>query len=79
MDDKKITGILLLITPEIIERLVNERGLNYEKASETLYGSELYAALENIDTGLWRLSPLALYSLLDEELATGKITFPEEQ
>ena len=79
MDDKKLAGILLLITPEIIERLVKERGLNYEAASETLYGSKLYEALENTDTGLWRLSSLALYSLLDEELKTGKITFPEEQ
>jgi len=79
MDDKKLTGMLLMITPEIIERLVNERGLNYEKASETLYGSKLYEALEDTDTGLWRLSPLALYSLLDEELTTGRITFPEEQ
>jgi len=31
------------------------------------------------NTKLWHLSSFALYSLLKEELETGKITWPEEQ
>jgi len=30
-------------------------------------------------TKLWHLSSFALYNLLEEELETGKITWPEEQ
>jgi len=39
----------------------------------------LYKALEDEKTKVWRLGYPLLYDLLDEELATGSITFPEEQ
>jgi len=79
MDKNKLGALLILVTPGIIELIKDKRGLSYDSAAETLYNSRLYALLEDHETGLWRLSAHTLYSLLDEELTTGKITFPEEQ
>ena len=79
MEKNKLTALLPMITPDIIDRLMKERKLGYDAAAVTLYQSKLYSALEDPATGLWRLSPLMLYELLEEELTTGKITFPEEQ
>ena len=79
MDNKKLVAVLTLVTPNIIELIKDRRGLAYDAAAEALYNSRLYSLLEDYETGLWRLSPHMLYSLLDEELTTGKITFPEEQ
>ena len=68
-----------MITPGIINLLMENRDLTLEEASETLYNSELYRALEEEETKVWRLSYPLLYDLLIEELDTGKITYPEEQ
>ena len=49
-----------------------------EKAAEIFYSSELYKGLEYEKTKLWHLSAEALYEMLQEELNTGSITYPEE-
>ena len=77
--DKSISSIIAMITPGIIGLLMDNRGLSIESASETLYSSALYQALEDADTSVWRLSYPLLYDLLIEELDTGSITYPEEQ
>ena len=79
MDNEKLVATLAIVTPKIIEYLIKKHNMEYEIATSTLYDSKLYSALESAETGLWRLSPLTLYTLLEEELSTGKITFPEEQ
>lgn len=76
---KGISSVIAMITPGIIELLMQNRGLGIEEASEMLYNSELYRALEDEETKIWRLSSVALYDLLIEELDTGEITYPEEQ
>lgn len=77
--DKSISPVLALITPGIVNLLMENRGLGLEEASDLLYNSQLYKALEDEKTKVWRLGYPLLYDLLEEELATGKITFPEEQ
>jgi hypothetical protein len=77
--DKNISSVIAMITPGIINLLMENRGMNLEEASGTLYNSELYKALEDEETKVWRLSYPTLYDLLIEELDTGKITYPEEQ
>ena len=42
------------------------------------FGLDLYAILENEASKVWHLSPLTLYRLLEEELETGNINYPEE-
>ncbi|MDR3076561.1 MAG: hypothetical protein LBU26_04600 [Synergistaceae bacterium] len=77
--EKKISSVIAIITPGIITLLMEHRGLNVEEAAGVLYNSQLYKALEDEKTKVWRLGYPLLYDLLDEEITTGKITFPEEQ
>ena len=79
MDKKNISSVIAMITPGIIRLLIENRNLNLEDASEVLYNSLLYKTLEDEETKMWRLGYPLLYDLLEEELTTGKITFPEEQ
>ena len=74
-----ISPVVAMITPGILQRLMDNRRLSLEEAADLLYNSALYKALETENTKVWRLSYPLLYDLLEEELTTGKITFPEEQ
>jgi hypothetical protein len=77
--NKNISSIIAMTTPGILRLLVENRGLSLEDAAQTLYNSRLYQTLEDEETKVWRLSYHLLYDLLEEELATGEITFPCEQ
>lgn len=77
--DKNISSVIAMITPGIVNKLMEARHLSLEEASDLLYNSQLYKALENEKTKVWRLGYPILYDLLEEELTTGKIAFPEEQ
>ena len=76
---KSISPVIAMIVPGIITLLMENKGLGIEEASETLYNSDLYKALEDEETKVWRLSYTILYDMLVEELTEGKITYPEEQ
>jgi hypothetical protein len=78
MTKEKFSGILWLIIPQVIKLLVDKRQISSREAVKLLYDSELYAMLENEESKLWHLIAATLYSLLDEELTTGSITYPEE-
>jgi hypothetical protein len=77
--NKSISPVIAMITPGIIKLLMDNRSLSLIEASDVLYNSQLYKALEDETTKVWRLSYPILYDLLEEELTTGKITYPEEQ
>ena len=74
-----ISPVIAMITPGILSLLMENRKVSLEEASALLYNSRLYRVLEDDKTKVWRLGYPLLYDLLDEELATGEITFPEEQ
>lgn len=78
MEQNKLPGLLVFIIPQIVELIIQEHGCNDEKATEMLYESELYAALEKEETKLWHLSPHALFEMYKEERQTGYISYPEE-
>ena len=78
MSDKQLSGILVMLVPQIIKEIIDNEKLSEEEATEALYGSELYAALEDEETKLWHLSAKALYELYRQEKQLGKIDFPEE-
>ncbi|MDR1185959.1 MAG: hypothetical protein LBK95_00640 [Bifidobacteriaceae bacterium] len=71
-------SLLAMMTPQIIERLAQERSLTIEQAAAALYTSRLYQALEDEESKAWHLSPLALTDLLEQELDTGEIVWPGE-
>jgi hypothetical protein len=62
----------------LLKKLKKNRGITGREAFELLYSSFLYSKLEQERTKLWHLSPVTLATLLDEELETGSIRFPEE-
>ena len=77
--DKNISSVIALITPGIINLLMESRGLVLEEASDILYNSKVYKTLEDEETKVWRLGYPLLYNLLEKEMKTGNITWPEEQ
>jgi hypothetical protein len=78
MNDKEFKAILEILIPRLVGIISEERVVTKDEALTLLYQSKLYARLECESTKLWRLSAQMLYDLLDEELRTGTITFPEE-
>ena len=79
MNDKNISSVIAMITPGIINLLIINKKIDLKHASDILYNSELYKLLEKEELKLWRLGYPILYDLLEEELNTGQIIFPEEQ
>ena len=77
MDQKKFEAMLILLIPEVICLIAEKHHCDEVTASRGFYASRLYEALEQEDTKLWHLSPQALFMMYDEEITTGRITFPE--
>jgi len=78
MADLEFKATLEMLIPLIIKEIIKSRNVNEQEAFELLYSSFLYSKLEVESTKLWHLSQLTLANLLNEELETGTISFPEE-
>jgi hypothetical protein len=78
MNKNRLTTALILLVPQILELIIDEHNVNEKKAALMFYSSELYERLEEEETKLWHLSAHALFEMYQEELKTGKITYPEE-
>ena len=78
MTPEKLSALLAILNPSIIQLIMDNKKLSNIEAVTLFYNSALYAMLENEASKLWHLSPLVLFELLEEELATGSINYPEE-
>jgi hypothetical protein len=78
MTKVEFKATLQMLIPMIIQTIIEKNKITSIAAIESFYTSKLYEKLEIESTKLWHLSPLALYELLDMELKTGKLIFPEE-
>ena len=78
MEKKKFEAILVLLVPQIVSLIADKQSCDELTAAKSFYESKLYSYLEKEETKLWHLSAHALFELYDEEVKTGKITFPEE-
>ena len=78
MTNEKLSALLSVMNPSIIQLIITNRKLTNIEATNIFYNSMLYAMLENEASKLWHLSPITLYELLEEELNTGNINYPEE-
>jgi hypothetical protein len=78
MTAEKFSALLAILNPPVVQLIMDTRKLTVIEAAKLFYNSSLYAMLENEASKLWHLSPLTLYELLEEELATGSINYPEE-
>ncbi|MCL2232310.1 MAG: hypothetical protein FWB99_04445 [Treponema sp.] len=78
MTPEKLSALLTILNPPVVQSIIDNKKLTNIEATKLFYNSALYAMLENEESKLWHLSPLTLYELLDEELETGSINYPEE-
>ena len=78
MTPEKLSALLAILNPSVVQLIMDNRKLTNIEAIKLFYNSSLYAMLENESSKLWHLSPLTLYELLEEELSTGSINYPEE-
>lgn len=78
MEQKKFEAVLVLLVPQIIHLISEHHNCSEISATKQFYSSHIYEQLEKEDTKLWHLSAQALYSLFNEEITTGSVTFPEE-
>jgi len=78
MIDTQFKATLEMLIPLVIKEIMKSRNINEREAFELLYSSFLYSKLEIESTKLWHLSQLTLANLLNEEIETGTIIFPEE-
>ena len=78
MDKIEYKATLQMLVPMIIQVIIEKKEISAIPAIKLFYVSKLYEKLENENTKLWHLSPLALYELLEIELRTGKLIFPTE-
>jgi hypothetical protein len=78
MTKDKFMTMLWLLIPQILRFLMDKKSLSNSEAVKIFYNSEIYNKLSEEDTKLWHLSALTLYNLLEEELVTGHINYPEE-
>lgn len=77
MEQKKFEAMLVLIVPKVISLIASNYEMDEVTATRIFYESKVYSLLEQENTKMWHLSPLALFTMFDEEQKTGNITFPE--
>lgn len=77
MGREKFLALMPYISADLVNMIVQKEGINEEEAIKKLYNSKLYALLEDETTKVWQYSTEMLYSLLEEEQATGNIQFPD--
>ncbi len=58
---------------DIIESIVKEQHIEYDKAMELFYSSQTFAKLNDIETGLYLESSDYIYTMLQDEMNFGKI------
>ena len=78
MCDKRHSALLTVVVPMVIGEIVKAYGLDEKTATERFYASRVYDELSDEERKLWHYSPRVLFSLYDEEVRTGAITYPEE-
>lgn len=71
-------ALALLIVPPLIAEIVKRSSVDELTVTDKLYHSHLYAQLAREELKLWHYSPVTLCDMFEEELKTGKITYPEE-
>lgn len=62
------------LTTELAEMLVDKYGWDIVKALDELYSSETYSRLNDPACGLYYESPVYIFSYLQKELETGRIS-----
>lgn len=62
-----------VMTRELIKLLMERLEVDMKTAFDIFYNSDTYAALNRPESGLFFQSPKYVYSILDNEIKTGKM------
>jgi len=77
MDEAKFEALLPLIVAALLQKIVDRKDISQDEAFSQLYGSKLYAFLDNEKTKVWHYSTEKLFHLFEEEMNTGNMELPE--
>ena len=77
MDRQQFSANLPYISSDLVALIAERRDLSDPEATQVLYSSQLYEALEDEATKVWQYSTPMLYHLLEQEEKTGHISFPD--
>lgn len=62
---------------DLVEMLTEAQNIEYDVAMHTIYESEIYEKILDVETGLYRESPAYVYGILQDELNFGHIVQAE--
>ena len=77
MEQEQFAALMPYICSDLIAMICEKQNVTDEEAIVKLYGSKLYAAQEDEETKVWHYSTHMLYSLLEQEMTSGIIEFPD--
>ncbi|MDR1739690.1 MAG: hypothetical protein LBR45_02920 [Bacteroidales bacterium] len=63
--------------PHLVSLIEKNFSLDFRQAMRLLYNSTLFSDLENEKTKVWHFSEILLLDLLEQEINTGKINYPD--
>lgn len=69
----KETFMIEEITKEMVMQLMNDKNLSMQDALQTVYTSDTYAKLIDLNTGLYFQSTAYVYEYLMNEISVGKM------
>lgn len=79
MDAQKFASYLaVVVSPAVVGILSESLGVDEVTAMNRYFSSSAYAAISDEGQKLWHHSPQLLASMVEEELRTGKFTYPQE-
>ena len=79
MDAQKFASYLaVVISPAVVGILSELLGVDEVTAMNRYFASSAYAAISDEGQKLWHHSPQLLASMVEEELRTGRFTYPQE-
>lgn len=67
VNNEQFNAILPLISADLVSVISEKRGIEEQKAMQSLYDSKLYEALEDEQTKLWQYSTPMLYSIFEQQ------------
>ncbi len=73
VEQKDFEFMVDVMTRELIKLLMERLEVDMKTAFDIFYNSDTYAALNRPESGLFFQSPKYVYSILDNEIKTGKM------
>ena len=73
----KIAQMMEYMIQDVVDIMSEVQAIEFDKAMDILYNSQVYDKIMDKETGLYRESPAYVYGLLQDELNFGRIVQTE--